>query len=438
MGAVAATSVASCANAHPPAGRAPHPAVVGIGVWRFPCAVQLWRAAHWVSQHLAALLASAGLLHPSPRPVWVELEERYGLDCTPPPDPGSRGASPVGAAAAAGGRSAGRLALLRGGFSDAVAAARAHGRLLLVYLHSPLHQDTPSWCSHTLGDPAVQQVIADNYLVWAESVHTAEGSNAATNLFGAIGFPFVAAVYLRPRGDRKEEVLLRVEGPSEPGLLAYHLGQCAEAAAPLLAAQRRERFAAAARSRLREEQDAAFTRSQQIDAEREQQRAREVAEQLRREIAEQEARLARQRAEEEERRQQEEARLRQEAEFRAAQAARRQQLPPPPPPDEHTGVCTLRITLPGGRVEERRFRATDTVQAVRDYVFCHESYDGRPFGICTRMPQQALPLSATLQDAGLCPRAVVVAAELAAGGPPGEPTPLRPAAAPRPPPPPPA
>lgn len=43
-----------------------------------------------------------------------------------------------------------RPAFVLGSFQSAVAQAMREGRFLVVYLHSPMHQDTPAFCQRTL------------------------------------------------------------------------------------------------------------------------------------------------------------------------------------------------------------------------------------------------------------------------------------------------
>lgn len=76
--------------------------------------------------------------------------------------------------------------------ADAVALARSRTQLLLVYIHSPFHTDTSSFCATTLYAPRVRDALAQ-FTCWAVSVDSDVGHQAGV-YFGAAVFPFVAIV----------------------------------------------------------------------------------------------------------------------------------------------------------------------------------------------------------------------------------------------------
>jgi FAS-associated factor 2 len=61
-----------------------------------------------------------------------------------------------------------------GGYKRAASQAREESKLLLVYLHSPLHQDTDEFCEQTLSSSDVLNAIRDGYCFWGGSVEYPE------------------------------------------------------------------------------------------------------------------------------------------------------------------------------------------------------------------------------------------------------------------------
>eukprot|EP00756_Hemistasia_phaeocysticola_P052664 Hpha_TRINITY_DN27934_c0_g1::TRINITY_DN27934_c0_g1_i1::g.44926::m.44926/K18726/FAF2, UBXD8; FAS-associated factor 2 len=361
-----------------------------VGVWALPGATVLYRVLSRVSAAAYPLLKSIGVLESPPGPVWSDLERVFGFDCSPEVDAEAPGAE---------GEDGPLLPMRREGYDEALSAATASGRLLVVYLHSRLHQDTEFFCSETLRNASVLRALSRNYFVWAADVASPEGDYLANSVFFASSFPYLAVVLPR---QSQSEVLVRVEGPIHATLLAFELTQTADHVAPFLHRQRMQRQAAALREELRAEQDAAYQAAVEADRAAAVRRAAEevAAEQAAREEKEREARLQREREE--------------EAAEEASVRERRRALLPPPPTADDPSACRLRVHLPGGQAVERRFRRTDLVQVVHDFVCSHEDYNGSPFSLSRVFPHQPLPLGVTLQHAGLCPRAVVVASDASA------------------------
>ena len=58
---------------------------------------------------------------------------------------------------------------------QAVSQARQDLKFLLVYLHSPAHQDTPRFSREVLCSQQLVDFVAGQLLVWGISVHSEEG-----------------------------------------------------------------------------------------------------------------------------------------------------------------------------------------------------------------------------------------------------------------------
>ena len=62
----------------------------------------------------------------------------------------------------------------RGGFREALREAQSQFKLLLVYLHSPEHQDTPHFCRTVLSSPEVAAAADAGYVTWAADLRGRE------------------------------------------------------------------------------------------------------------------------------------------------------------------------------------------------------------------------------------------------------------------------
>lgn len=79
------------------------------------------------------------------------------------------------------------------GFMDALQRSRNSFKLLFVYLHSPDHPDTPSFCQRTLCSDAFVDFVNQNFVCWGGSIRASEGFKMSNSL-KASRFPFCALV----------------------------------------------------------------------------------------------------------------------------------------------------------------------------------------------------------------------------------------------------
>ncbi|KAG8224448.1 hypothetical protein J437_LFUL003171 [Ladona fulva] len=257
----------------------------------------------------------------------------------------------------------------RGSYSDALAHAKRDLRFLMVYLHCPQHQDTPTFCRSTLGDPDFVAFVDSQALFWGCSVTSPEGYKVALTL-RECSYPFLALLVLR---DTKMTVVGRLEGAVGPRELIMTLQTLmAENEASLIAA-RADRNERSFTQTLRRQQDEAYAESLRADREKERRRQEEREK------------------EEEEQRKREEAL--QEEQRRIEEIRRRKiewatRVPDEPSPDDPEAVHVV-IKLPSGKRLERRFRLGHPLQALYYYVFCHpDSPDS--FEIATNFPKRVL------------------------------------------------
>lgn len=94
----------------------------------------------------------------------------------------------------------------------------------------------------------------------------------------------------------------------------------------------------------------------------------------------------------------------------ASIAARRQQKAaslPPEPAAGTAGIATIRVRLPDGKNQQRRFGPASTVQVLYDWVDSLEGFDSLNYNLVCAFPKKVFERSdaaETLEEAGLVPQ----------------------------------
>jgi len=281
---------------------------------------------------------------------------------------------------------------------EALRFASRQTKLLLVYLHSPTHQESELFCSQVLTAPEVTSYVNENFVAWGGCVRDGDAHALAEGV-NVTSFPYVALLDSTARGGTS--LVMSCDGFIDTdGLIAA----CEEAtnrqSGSLDEARVRNAELEAAR-RLREEQDAAFAESLARDAARarEQEQARQREEEERARLAE-EARIAA-----------DIKRLEEEAESarRDAIDARRVEkvgkLRSEPGEDED-GVSKLAIRLPDGSRAERRFYSADRISDVYNFVDTLQELDIDSYSLVSNFPRKTFTRDGedmTLLEAGVHP-----------------------------------
>lgn len=97
-------------------------------------------------------------------------------------------------------------------YQSAVVQAFRQHKLLLVYIHSPLHEDTSAFCENTLCSQNVTRYIDENTIFWSGCVWDAEAYSLSTQLKAAT-FPFLALLVCQ--SERVVQVIDRIQGITE-------------------------------------------------------------------------------------------------------------------------------------------------------------------------------------------------------------------------------
>ena len=257
-----------------------------------------------------------------------------------------------------------------GSYSKALEEAKRDLRFLLVYLHSPSHQDTDKFCSQTLASPVLRDFLANmNVIVWACSVETPEGYRVSQALRES-SYPFLALIVLR---QNRMMMVGRVEGHMPAETLVDRLEVVIRDNEAYIVAASAERAERNINAEIRQEQDAAFQETLRLDQERE--------------------RLKRE-AEEAKKREEEEERAREQAEVERKESIKRQKVElalevPEEPSADVAEAVRIVIKLPEGQRLERRFLRSQSLKYLYYYVFSHpESPD--EFDITTNFPRKVL------------------------------------------------
>jgi hypothetical protein len=103
-------------------------------------------------------------------------------------------------------------AFLQTSFQEAAQQASREGLFLVVYLHSPLHEDTADFCRNTLNSEALLTFLEGNLVAWGGSIVNPDAYQTSI-LLEASAFPFLALLVCQPRN---VEVVDKLEGNMNP------------------------------------------------------------------------------------------------------------------------------------------------------------------------------------------------------------------------------
>lgn len=270
-------------------------------------------------------------------------------------------------------------------YQVAVQQAFQSSKFLVVYLHSPMHEDTAKFCRQSLCTRNVTMVLNEHAVTWAGSVWAQEGYELSSQL-RVSSFPFVAVLVCESA--RQVKIVDRIQGYLDEQPLTERLENCMRSNSHeltevrLTAARQRES------SELRAQQDREFRdmeESQRRENERraregQERRAREEDELLQAQIAERESQVQRE--------------LR-ETELKRKKEALKE-------PDNGPDVATIRFQMPTGAKVVRRFARSSTLQQLCDYLdvhFAETASSTSRFAVSSHFPKVELTdMSATVEQ----------------------------------------
>lgn len=292
-------------------------------------------------------------------------------------------------------------------YQSAVATAYRQSKFLLVYLHSPMHQDSDVFCRETLAAPSFRTFADAHLLVWAGNIWHPEAYGLSSQM-KVHTYPFVALLVCQ--SNRTVQIAERIQGTLTADALVSRLNTAVATFTSILTRQRLEAQRREEAQSLREQQDREYQEAAEADR---------IAQEQRRE---EERRRAR---EQEEAQQQAEL---DEAMERSRQQSRQDRLDKirtwfqshPEPTTGGAEVSTVRFQLPQGTKLSRRFNKADTIQVIYDFLrlhFADIAGDGvnpiENFSVATHFPKVELTdMERTIEEVGLHPRGMLYVQDL--------------------------
>jgi len=237
----------------------------------------------------------------------------------------------------------------QGPYSHALKEAERNLRFLVVYLECNDHEDTDSFNKNVICSPELIQFIRDqNIIFWAGNVSSPE-SFQVHQLLHAFSFPFIA---LLGQHNSKMVVLSRFDGNIPVDSFIPKLAQQTQVYGQSLRAAQFEREERERERLLRQQQESEYQASLRADQEKER-KAQEEREALEKKIIEETL--------------EEERRLQQIKDDQLARERKAQMLPSEPDSNEKF-TTTIAYRLIDGTKGKRRFRESETVQVLYDFL----------------------------------------------------------------------
>jgi len=291
-----------------------------------------------------------------------------------------------------------------GSYQTAVSEAHRQSKLLLVYLHSPMHEDSDRFCNNVICSESFTEYIDSNFLTWGGSIHNVEAYSLCTQL-AVTTFPALAV--FQCQSQRSVKVVDKITGHHEEAAILEKLHAMTAVHQTIVNRFRAVDMRRQEETSLRAQQDAEFEEAMEMDR---QARLKEEEDFRAREAAEQEEQLNSAIA------------LSKQLDEESALIRLKADLTPEPPvSSERKDVAVIRFQLPSSASGpsakiSRRFNQKDTIQVVYDYLrvyFYDEKIPVKNFVICTNFPKKDITdKSLTIDEVGLFPRGALFVSDL--------------------------
>ncbi|KAL7161706.1 hypothetical protein ACSBR2_042224 [Camellia fascicularis] len=285
-------------------------------------------------------------------------------------------------------------------FVEALKIAEDDHKFMFLYLHSPEHPFTPSFCRETLCSEVVVQFLDANFVCWGALANRGEGLQMGATLQPA-SFPFYAIV--APASGDNLAVLQQIEGPVSPAELVEILQRTMEEQGLAFGSARaKEKEKRRADQRLREEQDAAYAAALQADQEREILTKNSHSEARVQQQAEASNRVNNEKDKQS-------ATNIQPSKVKEATTSREAQPKDAASRGNGAQVTQILIRFPNGEKREQSFLSSDKVQAIYRYIDSVGLGGGvGNYRLISSFPRKVYgvdQMGLSLKDAGLHPRA---------------------------------
>ncbi|CAL5441044.1 unnamed protein product [Camellia sinensis] len=285
-------------------------------------------------------------------------------------------------------------------FVEALKIAEDDHKFMFLYLHSPEHPFTPSFCRETLCSEVVVQFLDANFVCWGALANRGEGLQMGATLQPG-SFPFCAIV--APASGDNLAVLQQIEGPVSPAELVEILQRTMEEQGLAFGSARaKEKEKRRADQRLREEQDAAYAAALQADQEREILTKNSHSEARVQQQAEASNRVNNEKDKQS-------AIKIQHSKVKEATTSRETQPKDVASRGNGAQVTQILIRFPNGEKREQSFLSSDKVQAIYRYIDSVGLGGGvGNYRLISSFPRKVYgvdQMGLSLKDAGLHPRA---------------------------------
>lgn len=282
-------------------------------------------------------------------------------------------------------------------FQSAVATAFSASKFLLIYLHSPLHEDTERFCQQVFCSSTLSSFVNNaNIVTWAGKVWDPEAYKLSSELRVSC-FPYLALLVCY--SNRQFEVAVPIQGYTDEQALTEKLQSAMTQFTPVITRVRTENTRFQESARLREQQDREYREAEERDR----------LERLRKQEEEEE--LARLEVEERNRGELEAAMELSKKLTKDSEILKKRQNLPPEPDASMSEAATIRFQLPTGTKILRRFHKEDTVQTLYDYLSVHfadTKSEVNNFSVSTHFPKVELTdMTASIDTVGLFPRGML-------------------------------
>ncbi|XP_062116194.1 plant UBX domain-containing protein 10-like [Humulus lupulus] len=280
-------------------------------------------------------------------------------------------------------------------FMEALKIAKEKNKFLFMYLHSPEHPFTPSFCRETLCSELTAEYLDANFVCWGALADKGQGLQMAA-LLGPATYPFCTVI--APSTGDNIAVLQQIEGPISTAELVEILQRTMEEQGLAFGgskAMQEEKIRAD--RRLREEQDAAYVAALQIDKEKE--RLKNLA--LRDQRVQKPAEAAKRAGYDMFRNNPSTIKP---STTRETQSNNKQALNTAKDPQ----ATQILIRFPNGERREQRFSSTEKVQSIYRFINSLGLPGVENYRLVSSFPRRVYgvdQMGQTLKDAGLHPRA---------------------------------
>jgi FAS-associated factor 2 len=284
------------------------------------------------------------------------------------------------------------------GFEALRQEAFSSNSLIVVYLHSPLHQQAEYFLKFMMISQSMLEFLnQENVKTLGSSIHTSQGSFLASQL-GVASYPVFAMLQPSTSSSGAAKLVFKAEGPSllkmQPNQLMPLLNGTYQRFQMGVAEEVARRVEREYEAELRRQQDEEYQETLRVDQERERQRQEEREHEQRRIHEEQEK-----------------ERQKREAEMNRLDKAKSLLRPEP-----SSGGTRIRFQLPSGKKLDRRFESDETVASLKAFLTLHFSEHDpeiKNIALSTNFPKKNYDQDGlTLTESGLAPQAVLMVQDL--------------------------